>query len=54
MDKWPNREQLIRAVLLGADGIERLDDIPEPAPGIGEVVDRPFGQSTLDPAELRK
>jgi pilus assembly protein CpaC len=23
-------------------------------PGIGEVVDRPFGQSTLDPAELRK
>jgi pilus assembly protein CpaC len=23
-------------------------------PGVGEVVDRPFGQSTLDPAELRK
>jgi len=23
-------------------------------PGVGEVVDRPFGQSSLDPAELRK
>jgi pilus assembly protein CpaC len=23
-------------------------------PGVGEVVDRPFGQSNLDPAELRK
>jgi hypothetical protein len=23
-------------------------------PGVGEVVDRPFGQSTLDPVEIRK
>jgi Flp pilus assembly secretin CpaC len=23
-------------------------------PGVGEVVDRPFGQSNLDPAELKK
>ena len=28
----------MRAVLLGAYGMECLDDIPEPAPGIGEVV----------------
>jgi len=23
-------------------------------PGVGEVVDRPFGKSSLDPTELRK
>jgi hypothetical protein len=23
-------------------------------PGVGEVMDRPFGKSNLDPAELRK
>jgi threonine dehydrogenase-like Zn-dependent dehydrogenase len=28
----------MRAVLLGADGMERLDDIPDPIPGPGEVV----------------
>ena len=41
MDKWPNREQLMRAVLLGADGMERLGDIPDPTPAPGEVVLRP-------------
>jgi threonine dehydrogenase-like Zn-dependent dehydrogenase len=28
----------MRAVLLGADGMERLDDIPDPSPGRGEVL----------------
>ena len=28
----------MRAVLLGADGMECLDDIPDPTPGPGEVV----------------